>query len=221
VEVLADRAITSDMNVLEMTADEVADRKAPLEKTVTIVTGLPRSGTSMMMQMLDAGGMDVLSDGKRTADEDNPKGYYEFTPAMQLQRNRSWVAEEGVGHVVKIVAQLLWYLPRDEAINYRVVFMDRDIAEVLASQEKMLDRAGRPDAHGRARNIRDIFTKQITQVFRFLNARKIPTISVDYHECVGNPTQVATEVNEFFDSQLDAEAMATVVDPTLYRNRRK
>lgn len=221
VEVMADSAISSDMNVLEMSAAEIADRKAPLEKTVTIVTGLPRSGTSMMMQMLDAGGMDVLSDGKRTADEDNPKGYYEFTPAMQLQRNRSWVAEEGVGHVVKIVAQLLWYLPRDEAINYRVVFMDRDIAEVLASQEKMLDRAGRPDAHGRSRNIRDTFTKQITQVFRFLNARRIPTLSVDYHECVGNPTKVAAEINEFFDGQLDAEAMAAVVDPSLYRNRRK
>ena len=210
-------ALTSDLNLLEMSEEELAIQKAPVNQTLVIVTGLPRSGTSMMMQMLNAGGLPVLSDGERMADENNPKGYFEYTPATQLRRNSSWVPD-AKGFVVKIVAQLLWHLPRGEEFNYRVVFMNRDLSEVLASQEKMLARLGQASTSG---NLQKVFSKQLTQVFRFLNARKIPTLSVDYPRCINDPATVADEINAFFDGALDVEAMAAAVDPSLYRNQLK
>src|SRR5438067_7880099 len=113
---------------------------ADRSKVVTIVSGLPRSGTSMMMQMLAAGGIAAYSDGKRTPDEDNPRGNLEHEKATQLHRDTSWV-REARGQVVKIVAHLLPYLPAGE--EYRIVFMHRALEEVTASQSAMLKRLGR------------------------------------------------------------------------------
>ncbi|OYV85360.1 MAG: sulfotransferase family protein, partial [Planctomycetia bacterium 21-64-5] len=112
-----------------------------MDTEITIVSGLPRSGTSLMMQMLDNGGIQVVTDGSRTADVDNPKGYYEFEKVKAIQRDTSWLAEAR-GKAVKMVSQLLYHLPGDE--RYRIIFMERDFDEMLASQEKMLARLGRP-----------------------------------------------------------------------------
>src|SRR5262245_40494991 len=107
---------------------------------IIIVSGLPRSGTSLMMQLLDAGGVEVVTDGVRAADPDNPRGYYEFEKVKQVKRDASWLP--GVrGKAVKMVSQLLLDLPPTE--RYRVVFMERDLAETIDSQERMLQRLGR------------------------------------------------------------------------------
>src|SRR5262249_30630691 len=102
---------------------------------IIIVSGLPRSGTSLMMQMLDGGGVPVLTDNIRAADTDNPRGYYEFEPVKATKRDATWLPAAR-GKAVKMVSQLLYHLPPGE--TYRVLFLERDLEEVLASQEKML-----------------------------------------------------------------------------------
>lgn len=101
---------------------------------------MPRSGTSMMMKMLEAGGMKILTDSQRTADEDNPKGYYEFELVKLIQRDKSWLPR-AKGKVVKIISELLKNLPPD--YQYKAIFMRRNLAEILAFQRQMLIRRGR------------------------------------------------------------------------------
>ena len=110
---------------------------------ITVVSGLPRSGTSLMMQLLSAAGRAALTDGKRDDDEDNPLGYFELEQARELAKDASWIPQAR-GKVVKIVAQLLPFLPPGQ--HYNVVFMERNMAEVIASQNAMLARQGRPRA---------------------------------------------------------------------------
>src|SRR5947208_15012411 len=105
--------------------------------SITIVTGLPRSGTSVMMQMLSAGGLPPLTDGLRQPDEDNPRGYFEFEPVKQIRRDTAWL-QLAVGKAVKMVHLLLPELPLDQNHRYRVIMMRRDLSDVLASQNKML-----------------------------------------------------------------------------------
>src|SRR5215813_2579369 len=108
------------------------DRAQP----IIVVSGLPRSGTSMMMKMLAAGGLPVLVDAIRAADDDNPNGYFEFEPVKQLADGQNeWLTEAG-GKVVKIISALLEYLPK--SYHYKIIFMERELKEILASQQKML-----------------------------------------------------------------------------------
>ncbi len=135
------RPYASDLVRESLIPERPAERSAPeateVGGVVTVVTGLPRSGTSMIMQMLQAGGMDVVTDGVREADEDNPRGYLEFEGAKRLQTDRAWVGQ-AVGHCVKIVAQLLPCLPNN--FQYRIVMIHRNLDEVLRSQATMLER---------------------------------------------------------------------------------
>ena len=108
-------------------------------KFITIVSGLPRSGTSMMMRMLEAGGMPVITDNLRTADDDNPRGYFEFEPAKKTKDDPSWL-NAAEGKAVKMIYKLLYDLP--DRLEYRVLIMRRNMQEVLTSQRKMLDRMG-------------------------------------------------------------------------------
>lgn len=186
-----------------------------LSTVVTIVTGLPRSGTSLMMQMLEAGGLDVLDDGIRTADEDNPKGYLECERVKDLRNDASWVAG-AKGKAAKVVAPLLQYLPLEQ---YRVVFMDRELNEVLRSQATMLDRAGKAGARLTDDKLKAVYQKQLAQAMRWLQARNLPVITIRYRDCIDSPRQTADEVNQFLGGKLDAAAMADVVDPQLYRQR--
>src|ERR1700730_19121643 len=110
-----------------------------MESDVIIVSDLPRSGTSLMMQMLENGGVEVVTDNIRTADTDNPKGYYEFEKVKKIKEDASWLPATR-GKAFKMVSQLLYDLPVGE--KYRIIFMERDLDEVLASQEKMLERLG-------------------------------------------------------------------------------
>jgi hypothetical protein len=187
---------------------------------IVVVSGLPRSGTSMAMKMLDAGGMPTLTDGIRAADESNPKGYYEFERVKELDKNgdAAWLADAR-GKAVKIISFLLTFVP--EAFDYQVVFMDRDIDEVLASQNKML--VARGEAADAARNpqMRHAYQQHLQKVDRFLRNRKCFTsMRLGYKDVIDNPAAEARRLNEFLGGRLNVERMTAVADRELYRNRK-
>jgi hypothetical protein len=189
----------------------------PSDETITVVSGLPRSGTSMMMQMLGAGGLAVLTDGKRGADADNPRGYYEYEAVKSLAQDASWLASAR-GKAVKIVSALLIHLP--DEFDYRVIFMRRPIAEVLASQSAMLDRLGHAGPRGDDARLADLFARHLDEVDALLRRRpEIVCLDVDYPAVVDSPLRVAEAVSAFLDGALDPARMAAAVSPELHRQR--
>lgn len=186
---------------------------------VIVVSGLPRSGTSMMMRMLEAGGVAPFSDGERAADVDNPEGYYEFERVKHLETDpdKSWV-RGARGHALKVISFLLRHLPDENA--YRIVYMRRHLDEVLRSQDKMLDRLGNAAPGGDLEAMREAYRNDI--VSARLHARKRPNmelIEVQYADAVADPTAAARLVNRFLGGSLDEAAMAAAVNAALYRNR--
>ncbi|QDT12890.1 alkaline phosphatase family protein [Stieleria marina] len=213
----ADEAIAEPLSRITINEHAV---KAPPEKVITIVAGLPRSGTSLMMNMLNAAGLEILTDGQREADEDNPRGYFEYLPATQLRTNNDWLPDAR-GKAVKIVAQLLPYLKRDE--QYRVILMDRSLDEVVLSQQKMLARRNNgskqsADATDPAA-LKRAFYQQLTRVRAGLEQLKCPVMSVPFSLCQNAPSDVATQLQEFLGTELDVPTVAARVDPSLYRSR--
>jgi hypothetical protein len=184
---------------------------------ITIVSGLPRSGTSLMMQMLAAGGMSILSDGDRAPDTDNPRGYLEWERIKQLPRDPACIAE-AEGKVVKVISLLLLSLP--EGHDYRIIFMQRPLGEVLASQETMMRNRG--TAGGNAAIMSAAFEKNLRAVDAWLDSKTyVKTLRVPYHDVVSDPEAIAQKVTLFLETHLNVEAMAQQVDSTLYRNRLK
>jgi len=186
---------------------------------ISIVSGLPRSGTSLMMQMLAAGGLPALWDGERAADTDNPRGYLEWERIKQLPKDPHCIAE-AEGKVVKVISQLLPCLP--DGHDYCVIFMERPLPEVLKSQEQMLSRRGKskPGAGGDSSLIAQAFRRHLMKVDQWLAARtKIAVLRVQYHRILREPQVVAEEVANFLRVPLDIAAMTQQVDPNLYRNR--
>ena len=184
---------------------------------VIVVAGLPRSGTSMMMQMLAAGPLPVLTDGKRVADIDNPRGYFELESAKRLRQDNEWI-KQAKGKVVKIVVQLLPFLPAD--LPFRVVFMERDLNEILRSQNMMLENLGKSKGKFPDDQLERTFRKQLKQV-RIWLARQpnIRTLFVSHTEAIENADSVAEKVNNFLGGGLNSLAMAAAVDGSLYRQR--
>ena len=189
-------------------------------KEVIIVSGLPRSGTSMMMKMLEAGGLAVVSDNIRRADDDNPKGYYEFERVKQLPKgDKAWV-KEAQGKVVKVISALLQHLPAD--YDYKVIFMYRKIEEVLASQHKMLIRRGEPTDRTSDAKMTMLYQKHLEKIEAWMaSQRNVSVLYTHYNEILANPEPHVEQINRFFDNKLDRDAMLAVVDPGLYRNRKK
>lgn len=190
-------------------------------RPIVVVSGLPRSGTSMAMTMLQAGGMPIMTDGLRGADESNPKGYFELERVKELDKNGStaWL-KDARGKAVKIISFLLTYLP--ETNDYRVIFMQRDLREVLASQNRMLVQRGQapgtPDED--ARMLRHYET-HLAQVGRFMDRRRcFSVLRVDYRSAIERPREAAARINAFVGGRLDVDSMAAVSDRSLYRNRR-
>lgn len=184
---------------------------------ITVVSGLPRSGTSMMMRMLEAGGVQPVTDNLRQADEDNPKGYYEFEKVMALKDNASWVPEVE-GKAVKMVSMLLFHLP--PAFQYRVVFMKRDIEEILNSQEKMLQRLGKPGGNVPREKLTRLYTKHFSEIEQWLAAHpSFQVLYVSYNAVLANPAENVSRINDFFGNTLNEAAMREVVDASLYRQR--
>lgn len=186
---------------------------------ITIVSGLPRSGTSLMMQMLDAGGLPALSDGERKADTDNPKGYLEWERIKQLPKDPSLIAE-AEGKVVKVISQLILSLPSGH--DYRVIFMQRPLLEVLKSQDEMLRRRGSVDSITDTSAIEEAFQRHLIEVNKWLAGKPNVQVSrIHYHRVLRDPKAVAEEIAAFLGVSLDIEAMVKQVDRGLYRNRMK
>ena len=211
--------ITSDHPVISISYDTVPRGTVDRDNTVFIVSGLPRSGTSMMMQMLTLGGIEALTDETRKADDDNPRGYFEFQKAKQLRKDASWLADAR-SRVVKIVAQLLWHLPIKKGIDYCVVFMERHLDEVIESQDVMLRRQGKKKAKISHEILKRVFAEQIRRVKLMLSARGIPVLYVEYGMAISDPAGTAARVNAFLGGGLDETGMAKAVEPLL-RNQKK
>jgi hypothetical protein len=184
---------------------------------ITIVSGLPRSGTSLMMQMLAAGGMALLTDLERKLDIDNPRGYCEWEPIKLLPKEPKRI-DEAEGKAVKVISQLLLSLPQGR--NYKLIFMERPLPEVLASQDEMLKRRGSAELVDAAL-LTAAFRDHMREIVDWLEHRTdIPVCRVGYRKILSDPVGSAKSVRDFLGLDLNVEAMALAVDPSLYRNRR-
>jgi hypothetical protein len=184
---------------------------------ITVVSGLPRSGTSLLMQMLVAGGLPALTDDARLPDENNPRGYLEFEAVKRLRTDQSWLARAR-RHAVKIIHLLLTELPVDGQFQYRVLFVRRPLEEVIASQQAMLAREGKTSAPAAA--LSKIFTSQLAHVEQWLAHQPcFLTRHVDYHRVLRDPLGSSEEIARFLALPMDTAAMAGAVDPQLYRQR--
>jgi len=184
---------------------------------IIIVSGLPRSGTSLMMQMLQAGGLELLEDEHRPADPDNPRGYYEYEPVKSLRRDHSWLPR-AEGKVVKVVSALLTYLPAD--LSYKIILMKRPMAEVLASQTQMLKRLGRQGSTAGEVALGKVFSRQLAETERRLATwPKAELLVVNYHQALYEPEDTAQAVVQFLGLNLNIAKMIQVVDPNLHRQK--
>jgi hypothetical protein len=185
---------------------------------IVVVSGLPRSGTSMMMRMLAQGGVPILTDRLRQPDAANPQGYFEYEPVKSLADGApaGWL-DQARGRAVKIVSFLLTWLP--ERYDYQVVFMRRDLREIVASQHDML--AGREEQQGPdAERLIDIYARHLEEVGRFLAARAcFRMLDVEHARVIASPPREARRVAQFLGRRLDERAMAAAVDARLYRHR--
>jgi hypothetical protein len=193
--------------------------KKQFEEDIIVVSGLPRSGTSMMMGMLEAGGVEILTDSVREADEDNPKGYFEFEPVKELaqDRSKSWL-EDAPGKAIKVISELLTELP--SGFRFKLIFMNRNLEEVIASQNKMLVRRGEPPDAGDDEKMTLLFERHLGKVNRWIDRQsQFEVIFLDYKRVLEDPAGQAEKIKAFLLRELDVTKMARVVDRELYRNR--
>ena len=188
-----------------------------LEKQeVIVVSGLPRSGTSMMMQMLASGGMEIYTDVKRKADENNLRGYLEADVVKSMASDNTWV-KDCRGQVIKVVAPVVPYLPQEE--RYRVVFMQRDIKEIVSSQNRMLGRLDEKGGDIEEERLRELSLQQALSANRLILGHRNALLPVSYASALENPEKVARQVAEFLGMELDISAMVAAVDPSLHREK--
>lgn len=186
---------------------------------ITVVSGLPRSGTSMMMQMLEAGGMPVATDNIRKADDDNPRGYYEFEKVKKIKEDSSWL-KDCQGKAFKMVSELLYHLPEDR--RYKVIFITREIKEMLSSQRVMLQRSGQISSKVSDEEMAGKFEKRLRNVESWLAGQpNIDVLHVKYNDIIQEPLRYSRSVNRFLGGYLNEERMAQIVKESLYRQRRQ
>ena len=188
-----------------------------MNRPIVVVSGLPRSGTSMMMRMLAEGGLQLVTDELRRPDPDNPNGYFEFETVRQMSAgNVAWL-ENAHGKAVKVISALLEYLPANYV--YKVIFLEREIKEVLASQQKML-------AHRNEESKVDDDVLE-SQIQKHLSAMKpwlvrqpnMEVLFVNYNALINQPKPLCDQIIEFLDLPLNEAQMLAVPDKKLYRNR--
>ena len=185
---------------------------------ITVVSGVPRSGTSLMMRMLEAGGIPALTDGLRQPDAYNPHGYFEYEPVKRLAGDSSWM-EAARGRAVKIIHRLLPHLP--PGFEYRVVFMERSLTEVFHSQREMLAARGHEAAQQQERRIVEALAEEVRAMKGWLASRPATSVlSVPYAGVVREPARWSGEVSRFLGGGLNEAAMAAIADPALYHQRR-
>ena len=184
---------------------------------VTIVSGLPRSGTSAMMQMLQAGGMPILTDSRRPPDEDNPRGYFELEAVKRTKQDPSWL-RDAAGKAVKVIHLLLPHLPPSH--EYRVILMRREMSEILSSQRKMLDRHGRRGADLTDEHLAKVYGDQLETVVTWMRSRpNFVMLEMNYAQLVSDPKKHTGILNAFLGGHLAELPMIAAVDRTLYRKR--
>lgn len=192
-------------------------KEVPREEIVTVVSGLPRSGTSLLMQMLIVGGLPLLTDNHRPADENNRRGYYEDARVKSLHRDSSWLGEAR-GKAVKIIAQQLPHLPRSH--RYRVLLIERNIDEVLASQKAMISQLGSGESSDPA-TLRAVYLRQLARLTNWLDLQPhIDTLYLRYADLLTDPSATLPRIADFLDTPLTISAMAAAIDPSLYRQRK-
>lgn len=205
--------LTKDSDVAQVLP--LSGRWSALVPTV-IVSGLPRSGTSMMMQILAAGGLPILCDGVRAPDADNPRGYFELEAVKRTRLDATWLVGSE-GKVVKIIYALLTDLPTDRP--YRVIMMRRKTETVLTSQAAMLERRGRPGAELPPEKLASIYEHQLQQVADYMQRQScFEFIEVWYGAILKYPRPQVESINRFLSGELDVEAMVAAVDPSLRRS---
>jgi hypothetical protein len=194
-------------------------RRLRYGRPIVVVSGLPRSGTSMAMRMLEAGGVPIVTDRARAADEDNPHGYFEHDRVLELDKggDAGWLADAR-GKALKIVSALLPHLP--ERFNYQVIFMHRDLGEVLASQNRMLARRGEAGGSASDAEMRTLYEHHLRRIATLLRRRAcFEVLDVRYGDVVSDPAGQARRLTACLGGSLDAKRMAEAVSPELYRNR--
>ena len=194
-------------------------RRFKFGKPIIVVSGLPRSGTSMLMLMLKAGGVEIATDNIRKADEDNPRGYFELEKVKQLDKNhdKSWLADLR-GKAVKIISYRLKDLP--DSYNYKVIFMERNIREVIVSQNKMLVHRGEAVDPATDEKLFADYEHHLRKTKYMLNKEpQFEALFIEYGKVLNNPAEQAEIISRFIDGHLDKREMVRMVDPNLYRNR--
>jgi Sulfotransferase domain len=196
-----------------------ANTPKELKQPVLIVSGLPRSGTSLMMMMLESTGIPPLTDHQRGADNDNPRGYYEFERVKKLrQGDKDWLPQ-AQGKAVKVISALLAYLPPD--FFYQVLFMQRALPEILASQKKMLVNRGEDPEKISDEEIALSFKSHLAQVLDWLGKQSnFSTYFVDYNGLLREPKPEVQRINHFLGGNLDESRMLAAIDPSLYRQHK-
>jgi hypothetical protein len=190
----------------------------PETSVITVVSGLPRSGTSMMMKMLEVGGIMPLTDKIREADIDNPNGYYEWERAKKLPEGDITWLNEARGKAVKIISALLTHLP--SGYQYKVIFLHREMGEILASQREMLIRRNASASAEDDDTMTILFEKHLQEITAFLAARPdIDVLYVNYNEILASPLKAVQEVDAFMNRSLNVDAMVQVVDRRLHRQK--
>ena len=193
--------------------------KVRFGKPIIVVSGLPRSGTSMIMQMMEAGGLEIITDQIRKTDDDNPKGYYELERVKDIdkEKEKGWLGNYK-GKAIKIISFLLRDLP--VTLNYKVIFIERCLDEILVSQNKMLINRGEKGKIVSDKKMKKNYENHLWRVKYFL--KKTPnfdTLYIYFRDVIQSPKEQAMRIYDFLHIALDVEAMARVADKKLYRNR--
>ena len=196
----------------------VKKRQKPIDNdTITIVSGLPRSGTSMVMKMIAVGGLEPLIDNIRVADEDNPRGYYEFERVKKLENDKTWLPH-AKGKVVKVISMLLKYLPTE--YSYKVIFMLRNVDEILASQKQMLIRRKEATDKIQDKDLAKIYRDHLEKTRAWLDRESnFEVLYLLYNEILNNPFESCEKINGFLGNILDVTKMMSIIDKNLYHQR--
>ncbi len=194
-----------------MNSDPIKDK---LKDLLIVVSGIPRSGTSLLMQILQAGGMEVLADKKREPDRNNPKGYLEYEAVKRLAKDNSCLRNQ-TGKAVKVISHLLKHLP-DGHKCYKIIFINRDMNEIIKSQRRMLKK----DEKKYSKPLIKAFLKELKEVKKWVE--KDPNkqlLNLDFRDVIKHPLREIEKIIRFIDAPLDKEKMKDAVDPSLYRTK--
>lgn len=184
---------------------------------IYIVSGLPRSGTSMVMKMLELGGIEILADNHRTPDMDNPKGYFEYAPVKNLAQDSSWVhSAENKG--IKVISHLLRFLPSEK--KYKILFMLRPLQEILISQKLMLQRNNTPFSENLQTSLAHKLQDHLFKIRLWIVSQShFECLFLHYHSIISNPQLWAKRISIFLEQSCNPHIMAEAVDRSLYRNK--